>query len=542
MDARSPTTLHIDRTTGVDSRLLKLMSTHDVPLECYMDCCMVALERGDEQLSERFAEVAADVALSTTRSERSFRAARRDETTTDWNYLRIKAICFLGDVYLERARRASGGGTTSSSEGGGSRDEMRRLTDLASGYYYKATLVDGKQMLPHLGLGNVALLKGNVQVARQEFNAAITSRNGRQRSVAGVVSLARLEYGEKNYGVALGLYKRALRECPECPAEVRAAIGACHFCLGNTAKARQAFERALELNPGCVVASIGMGAIEREGGDAAMHEKGEKGENQKVPRSLFKAMKQDGSHPYAALSMAEYAMSQEMYEEALAFAEVAKASLPGDDVSAGAQLTSMIGRLHHAAGNLDKAVGCYREAIEMDKQGSRSARLALAQVLTSRRDLTQATGMFQQLMREYPAWLDIASYFGPLIPHFKGGTSGQKNAELVKEFARMVEEVDDDPRLWEVLGDIVCLEDPARALKSYRRAIELFCSETLENGAVATENGTAAAKSTKMDYTKAPCRLLNNAAVLYLRTGQTTTAFNLLSAAWESAKVRTGLA
>ena len=50
----------------------------------------------------------------------------------------------------------------------------------------------------------------------------------------------------------------------------------------------------------------------------------------------------------------------------------------------------------------------------------------------------------------------------------------------------MVEEVGNDPRLWEVLGDIVCLEDPARALKSYSRAIELFCST---EGDASTSNG-----------------------------------------------------
>jgi len=533
LDSRSPKLVKIDRG-DVNDRLVKFMSNHDVPLECYLDCCMVALERGDLELSERFAEAGADVALSSSRSERSFRALnersndRSRESAVDRNYLRVKLICFLGDIYLERARQVDATQDTS----GNPSNEKRRLTDLASKYYYKATLVDGKQMLPHLGMGNVAVLKGNVQVARQEYGAAIQSRNGRQRSVAGVISLAKLEYGEKNYGDALGLYKKALRQCPEVPAEVRAAIGACHFCLGNLAKARQAFERALQLNPGCVVASIGMGVIERgnDGKDGKdVETPGKKGGA--YPKSLVKARKQDASHPYMALSMAEYAMSESMYEEALEFANVAKAAIPSDDVAARAQLTSTIGRLHHATGNLEKAAACYREAIDMDKQGCRSARLALAQVLTSRRDLTQATSMFQQLMREYPAWLDIASYFGPLIPHFKGG---QKSAEMVKEFARMVEETDDDPRLWEVLGDIVCLEDPARALKAYKRAIELFCAAPSHDAdgdvEMATENAT------KMDYAKAPCRLMNNAAVLYLRTGQTATAFNLLSAAMESVK------
>lgn len=437
----------------------------------------------------------------------------------------------MADVYLEQARATD----TSTHEG---QAERRRLTDEASNYYYQAARIDGGQMLPHLGLGNVALLTGNVRAARQEFGLAVKSRNGRQKSVAGTLALARLEFAEKKYEASLALYQQALRECPECPAEVRGAIGACQYCLGNVSKAKQAFARALELNPGCVVASIGMGVIEMVGGGSKVG--GDKGTTKKFPAGLFKAFKQDVSHPYSALLLSEYAMGQTMYDEALVFANVARERLPGDDVLAKAQLLSTIGRLHHARGEMDKAIECYRQAIDLDKVGCRSARLALAQALTSKRDLTQATGMFQQLMREYPAWVDIARYFGPLIPHFKGGQL--KNKELLKEFSRMVEEVLVDPRLWEVLGDIVCLEDPSRALKSYSRAIELFCSsegDVSTSNVAGTDNGEGApeqAAKKAMDYTKAPCRLLNNAAVLYLRTGQAATAFTLLSAAMESVK------
>ena len=166
---------------------------------------------------------------------------------------------------------------------------------------------------------------------------------------------------------SLALYQQALRECPECPAEVRGAIGACQYCLGNVSKAKQAFARALELNPGCVVASMGMGVIEMVG--AGAKSVGEKGTTKPYPTGLFKAFKQDPSHPYSALLMSEYAMGEAMYDEALAFANLARARLPGDDVQAKAQLVSTIGRLHHARGEIDKAIECYRQAIDLDKVG-----------------------------------------------------------------------------------------------------------------------------------------------------------------------------
>ena len=467
----------------VDEKLLHFMESNEVPLETWLDCCMVTLESGDVDLFYKFTEKAAHV------------AQRGSSNTRSDIYLKIKALCCLGDLYVEKSRVVEDAG------------KKRELTNAANKAYFDAQRLDPKEMLPHLGIGEVALLTGNVSVARKEFQVAQRSRNNGRRSVAGHLALARLEFASKNYSKALHLYRTSLKECPECPSEVRAAIGACHFCLGTMKKARQAFERALELNSRCIIAYIGLGVIEMVDGDEG-----------KGPVSLFKAFRQDPDNPYSALLLSEYTMGKGMYDVAMQFAEVAKERIPIEDTVSRAQLTGLIGRLYHAKGDVEKAMTCYTTAIKMDKASCRAARLGLAQLCTAKRDLTHASTMFQSLMQEYPAWTDIASYFGPLIPHFKGGI--MKNPELIHEFARMVEEVDDDPQLWENLGDIVCLEDPARAMKAYTKAIDLYKQKS----------------DSQESYTSVPCRLLNNAAVLYLRTGKSNIAYNLESAAIENAK------
>ena len=62
----------------------------------------------------------------------------------------------------------------------------------------------------------------------------------------------------QDYRGALAFYKKALRTNPLCPAEIRVGLGHCFMRLGNKDKAELAFERALELNPKCTGALIGM--------------------------------------------------------------------------------------------------------------------------------------------------------------------------------------------------------------------------------------------------------------------------------------------
>lgn len=468
----------------VDLKLLNFMEGKDVPLETWLDCCMVSLESGNLDVFGKFTEKTVEVAQSRWRGRES-------------NYLRIKALCCLGDLYVEQSRVVEDGG------------KKRELTNAANKAYFDAQRIDPKEMLPHIGIGEVAWITGNVSVARKEFQVAQRSRSNGRRSVAGHLALGRLEYASKKFSKALEWYRKALRDCPECPSEVRGAIGACHFSLGNMKKARQAFERALELNPRCIIALIGIGIVDMSSGE---------GGNGDGATSLLRAYQQDPENPYSAMLVSEYTMGQGMFEVSLQFADLALERIPLDDVGSRAEINGLIGRLHHAKGDIDSAIEYYKKAIKMDKASSRAARLGLAQLSTAKRDFVQAGNLFQSLMQEYPAWVDIATHFGPLIPHFKG--TMLKNKSVISEFARMVEEIGDNPNLWENLGDIVCIDDPAKAMKAYSKAIELH----------------KGASDSSESLSSVPCRLLNNAAVLYLRTGQSGTAFRLENAAIENAR------
>ena len=61
---------------------------------------------------------------------------------------------------------------------------------------------------------------------------------------------------------ALAFYKKALRTNPNCPASVRLGLGLCFLKLGNESKARDAFERAQELDGNCIGALVGQAILD----------------------------------------------------------------------------------------------------------------------------------------------------------------------------------------------------------------------------------------------------------------------------------------
>lgn len=56
-------------------------------------------------------------------------------------------------------------------------------------------------------------------------------------------------------------YRTALKEHPNCPAEVRLGMGATAFKLGDLSLARAAFKRAAELDGGCADALLGLALV-----------------------------------------------------------------------------------------------------------------------------------------------------------------------------------------------------------------------------------------------------------------------------------------
>lgn len=63
-------------------------------------------------------------------------------------------------------------------------------------------------------------------------------------------------------------YRRALKEHPNCPSEVRLGIAACNFKLGSFQRAVAGYQRTLQLDPSCCEALLGLAVLSFNAPDA----------------------------------------------------------------------------------------------------------------------------------------------------------------------------------------------------------------------------------------------------------------------------------
>merc|ERR550517_2156183 len=95
--------------------------------------------------------------------------------------------------------------------------------------------------------------------ADQQFNFVLSQS---QNNIPSLLGKACIAFNKKDFKGALAFYKKALRTNPACPASVRLGMGLCFLKLGNENKARDAFERAQELDGNCVGALVGQAILD----------------------------------------------------------------------------------------------------------------------------------------------------------------------------------------------------------------------------------------------------------------------------------------
>jgi len=304
----------------------------------------------------------------------------------------------------------------------------------------------------------------------------------------------------------LGLFREALRACPGCPAEVRMGIGACHFRLGDVSQAEKAYKRALELDPGCIEALLGLAVMAMAVGEDA-------DSTRQGSQLLAQAFRQDPEKPHTLTLLAHFSLQQGLASSAERLASAALKRIGPDEPTLLAEATCLLGRAHHAQGALAEAARCYQRALALDPSQP-VARLALSQMSVLRGENLTAVKALEKLLADKPAWMDALRVLAPLCP--RSGGAAAAAGRTASHFKAAAERQPDNANLWEMLGDVLANADPAAALSSYNKAIHIH-----RKSAAAVENGTGSAA--------VPARLLNNAAVLQMRAGDYSKAQQLVA-------------
>ncbi|RMZ53978.1 hypothetical protein APUTEX25_002555 [Auxenochlorella protothecoides] len=354
--------------------------------------------------------------------------------------------------------------------------------------------------LPLLCMGQLALDKDNNRVAaRQQFVQASKHLLGGRPTIAPTLALAALEFGEGNYKEALDRYKEALRRHPGCPAEVRLGLAACLFRLGDVVQAGAAYQRALDLDPSCTQALLGLAVLKLSASQTSE-------DMRDGSRLLVRAFEQDPENPYTLVLLAYFSLQQGFVDGA---AKLAKAALDASDSEPlRLECTTVLARALHAQGRNGEAFRLYSQAATLDPRAPLPA-LGLGQLSLLRGELTNAASVLEGALTVVPAWTDALQVLGKLYPRLRLGPDAAGIPHFKAALKRLGERAD----LWEMLGDVLAPLDPGGALAAYQHAVALWgpanAGDAVQAGA---DRAPSATPSSPSPHPAPSARLLNNTA------------------------------
>ncbi|CAF4099152.1 unnamed protein product [Rotaria magnacalcarata] len=111
-----------------------------------------------------------------------------------------------------------------------------------------------------LGRAYICLLEGDkMDPAEQQFNFVL---NQMQNNIPALLGRACIAFNKKDYRQALNLYKRALKQAPDNSSGIHVGLANAFAKLNKLEKAELSFNRAIDIDPKCVGALVGLAILE----------------------------------------------------------------------------------------------------------------------------------------------------------------------------------------------------------------------------------------------------------------------------------------
>ncbi|KAG2298042.1 hypothetical protein Bca52824_034514 [Brassica carinata] len=369
-----------------------------------------------------------------------------DEYYADVKYERIAILNALGAYYSYLGKTET------------KHKEKEDYFILATQYYNKASRIDMHEPTTWVGKGQLLLAKGEIDNALQAFTIGLGNSSD---NVPALLGQASVEFNRGRFSESLQLYKRVLQVHPGCPAAVRLGIGLCRYKLGQLDKARQAFDRVLQLDPDNVEALVALGIMDLQANDSLGMRKG-----------MERMQQAFEIYPYCASALnylanhffftGQHFLVEQLTETALAV------STHGPTKS---HSFYNLARSYHSKGDYEKAGMYYMAAIKETNNKPQEfvfPYFGLGQVQLKLGELKGSVSNFEKVLEVYPDNCETLKALGHLYTQL-----GKTDKAL--EYMRKATKLDPrDAQAFVGLGELLISSDAGAALDAFKMARTLM--------------------------------------------------------------------
>ncbi|TFK25227.1 RNA polymerase II-associated protein [Coprinopsis marcescibilis] len=239
---------------------------------------------------------------------------------------------------------------------------------------HSGEVMDGT--LPFLTRGIQQLAQKNWDDALRSFEGVLT---GSPTNIVALLGKARVLYAQRRHKDALRVYQDVLRYKPDCKPDPRIGIGLCLWALDFKAKAKAAWQRSLEVNPGEWAAQLllGLESINASKAEGISEEAKSQAfiAGTKMVEKAFQANQKNASSANALCELfirkGNYPRAMKLAERTIQFADTRSMLIEG---------YLRAGRVAHAQGNVAQARQFYSNIMEMLSQGEKATKHVVASI------------------------------------------------------------------------------------------------------------------------------------------------------------------
>jgi len=339
-------------------------------------------------------------------------------------------------------------------------DRKRELFSQATYFYTTGDKIIMYNSRHLLGRAFFCLHEGDkLEQANAQFDFVLNQEQ--QGNIPSLLGKACIAFNKKDFRGALAFYKKALRTNPNCPANVRLGMGHCFMKMGNESKAREAFERALELDPCCVGALVGLAVL-----DLNLHKRDTIKEGVK---KLSRAYEIDSTNPMVLNHLANHFFFKKDYDKVRQLSLHAFHNTENEAMRA--ESCYQLARAYHAEEQFDQAFQYYYQATQFASQNFILPHFGLGQMYIYRKDLENAAQCFEKVLKAEPNNYETMKILGSL---YATSDSEDKRAVARTHLKKVTDQTPDDVEAWIDLAQILEQTDPVQSLTAYETASKIL--------------------------------------------------------------------